>query len=315
MRLFSAPRLLLATLCLTLGTAACVTKDEGELMRKDIRTLQEELATANDANKGKQTELDARLREAEEKTRDLQRAAKDAEETGARGRADLGTEVQTLQQDFAQLRGQLETREYQLRERELQLGASQDQVKKLEDRIAALELQLKDLQAKAATAAAAPPPAPPAPKEPPKPEWPTDKQALYDASKKAFDDGDFAKCREGFEKFTKAFPKDKELLDNAYFWIGECHFKENKFDKAILSYQKVITDFAQSEKADACLFKMGVAFTQLGFEDEARVFFEDLLSKYPKSVLAKEARQRLDELLKKKKAAAKSAPAPQKKKK
>ena len=53
---------------------------------------------------------------------------------------------------------------------------------------------------------------------------------------------------------------------------------------------------------------MGQSFVALNFDDDAKVFFDELLQKYPKSPLVKDAKARLEELNKKKK-----APPPKKK--
>ncbi|MEW5851194.1 MAG: tol-pal system protein YbgF [Myxococcota bacterium] len=295
-------RYLPGALLLALATGCVTTKEEGDLMRRDIQVLQQENRTRVE----KDRELDERLAQADEKLRQIETLQKELDERSLRNKADFGAEVTALQNEVAGLRGQLETKEYQLRERELQLGASQDQVKALESRIAELQKRMDELEAKQKAAPVAEAPAQPKePEKPAKPSFPTERQALYDFSKKAFDDGNYEMSREGFEKFLKAFPKDKELVDNAHYWIGETHFSEKHYDKAILSYQKVITDHPKSEKADAALFKMGNAFVALGYDEDAKVFYEELLQKHPKSALVKETKAKLDELKKKKKPAAK----------
>ncbi|MBI5496769.1 MAG: tol-pal system protein YbgF [Deltaproteobacteria bacterium] len=297
-----------------LAAPACVTtKEEGDLMRRDLGALRDKVAQESDAAGERTSGIDRRLKDVEERLREMDQSQKQLDERNSRNKADFGAELQTLQSEFATLKGTLETKEYQLRERELQLGASQEQVRALESRIGELEKKVHDLEVKPAAVAApapAPAPVPAAPAPPPKPNFPAERQALYDFAKKAFDDGDPALAREGFEKFIKAFPKDKDLLDNAYFWAGETHYAQKAYDKAILSYQKVITDFPKSEKADAALFKMGLSFSALTYDDDARVFFEELLQKHPKSPLAKDAKAKLDELAKRKKAAPKPAPKP-----
>jgi len=311
-RLFSVVRIALPGLvAASLSTACVTTKEEGQLMQRDISKLREDHRTAKDSTTERTQALDNRLKALEERGQAMATAQQELDERNNRNKADFGQELASLQQEVAALKGGLETKEYQLKERELQLGASQGQVAMLDLRIKELEQKVVDLQALAAKAAEAKPAAAPAADDPPKTVFPNDKQALYDFAKKQFDDGKFPLCREGFEKFQKNFPKDKELMDNAHFWIGECHFSEKHFDKAILSYQKVITDFPKSEKADAALYKMGQSFSALGYDDDARVFYDELLQKYPKSTLFKDAKLRLDELLAKKK---KKAPAPGKKK-
>jgi tol-pal system protein YbgF len=284
-------------------TAGCVTtKEEGDALRRDMVALAKDSRAERDRRADRDAEIDAR-------TRELDTRVKALDERALKGQADLGAEITTLRDDVAALRGQLETKEYQLRERELQLGASQQQVKDLESKLLELQKRVEEVDAKVKVAAAAPPPSPvpapavaPAPKEP---SFPTERQALYDFAKRSLDNGDHELSRVAFERFIKAFPKDKDLLDNAHFWVGEAHLAEKHYDKAILSYQKVVTDFPKSDKVDGALYKMGLAFSGLGYDDDAKVFFEELLQKHPKSALVKDAKARLEELKKKKPAAKK----------
>lgn len=280
-------------------------------MRRDLARLQQENAQEKQENQDRVDGLDRRIKEAGETIREMDARQKALDERTSRTKADFGAEVNQLLAEVATLKGGLETKEYQLRERELQLGASQQSVKDLENRVAELERRLKEVETMRAAAPvpATPPPAP-VPETPKKPGLPTERQALYDFGKKAFDDGDYALGREAFDKFIKAYPKDKDLLDNTYFWSGECHYQQKAYDKAILSYQKVISEFPKSEKADAALLKMGQSFAALGFDDDAKVFFDELLQKHPKSPLVKDAKAKLDEIARKKKAAPpKPAPA------
>lgn len=280
-----------------LACAGCVTtKEEGDLMRRDLADLRRDLRANKDLRDQREQEMQGRLGQLDEHVKHL-------DDRSHKGSADLGAEITGLRDDVAGLRGQLETKEYQLRERELQLGASQQQVKDLEHKVAALELRLADLEARQK---AAPAPAPAAPAPPKGPAFPEERQELYDFGKKAFDNKDYGLAREAFGRFLKAFPKDKELTDNVHFWTGEAFYAEAQYDKAILSFQKVVTDFPKSEKADGALYKMGAAFTALGYDDDAKVFYEELVQKFPKSPLVKDAKVRLDDL-KKKKAAKKPA--------
>lgn len=282
------------------STGCVTTKEEGEVMRRDIYDLRKEQRAQRDAREQKDQDTAARLAKIEERFKNL-------DERSLKGSADLGAELGSLRDEMARVRGQLETKEYQLRERELQLGASQQQVKDVENRLMELQRRVDEMSGKiqVVTQPPAPAPQPPAPKGP---SFPEERQALYDFGKKAFDNGDNGLAREAFARFVKAFPKDKDLMDNVHYWTGEAFFADKQFDKAILSFQKVVTDFPKSEKADAALFKMGNSFTALGYDDDAKVFYEELLQKHPKSALVKDAKARLEELAKKKK----KAPAPKK---
>ena len=49
----------------------------------------------------------------------------------------------------------------------------------------------------------------------------------------------------------------------------------------------------KSAKTDGALYKIGLSFEELGFENEAAAFFEELIAKFPRSVVVNDAKNRL----------------------
>jgi tol-pal system protein YbgF len=117
---------------------------------------------------------------------------------------------------------------------------------------------------------------------------------LYIAAKQSFDQKEFEKAREGFEKLLKKFP-DSGRADNAQFWIGETYYREQWYEKAILEYQKVIENYPNGNKVAAALLKQGFAFLSLGDKPNAKLILEELVKKYPGSNEATVAKQKLTE--------------------
>jgi tol-pal system protein YbgF len=99
-----------------------------------------------------------------------------------------------------------------------------------------------------------------------------------------------------------------EYAPNARYWIGECWYSlggggpENQsdsigyYDSAIVEFQKLIDDFPQSERVPTALYKLGRCYEELKRPRQARQFYERVVNEYPKSLEAKPARSRLDEL-------------------
>lgn len=115
---------------------------------------------------------------------------------------------------------------------------------------------------------------------------------LYAASKKAFDEKDFDKAREGFQKLIEMYPKSPHA-DNAQFWIGEIYYREKWYEKSILEYQKVIEKYPRGNKVPASLLKQGLAFSNIDDKANARLILQELVKKFPKSNEATIARQKL----------------------
>jgi len=149
----------------------------------------------------------------------------------------------------------------------------------------------------------APPPAgekvaKPAPAAPPKeapPKIKTDKESLYAAAYELFKQAKYDKAREGFENFLKLYP-DSEFSDNAQFWIGECHYFEKNYEKAIVEYDKVAKNFPEGNKAPYALLKQGLSFMKLGDNASAKLLLQQVVKDYPNTSQARIARAKLLEI-------------------
>ena len=132
-----------------------------------------------------------------------------------------------------------------------------------------------------------------------KPEGPAAKAPseteLYNKAKQAFDQGNMAAARKGFEDLILNYPNSQNA-DNAQFWIGETFFREKQYEKAILEYQKVIEKYPKGNKVPAALLKQGYAFQSLGDKVNSRLIFEELVRKHPNTSEAKAASDKLKEM-------------------
>jgi len=118
---------------------------------------------------------------------------------------------------------------------------------------------------------------------------------LYAAGIERFNAADYTGARDIFDKFLKTYPASSHC-DNAYFWIGETYFRENRYEKAILAYQEVIDKFPGGNKFPAALLKQGMAFSKINDDINARLIYKRLLADFPDSVEARDAGRLLQEL-------------------
>lgn len=70
---------------------------------------------------------------------------------------------------------------------------------------------------------------------------------------------------------------------------GEALFNQKKWKDAILAYQKYRDANPKGKYYAPATYKMGVCFQELGMKSEAKVFFEEVISKFPSSKEAKKA--------------------------
>ena len=84
-----------------------------------------------------------------------------------------------------------------------------------------------------------------------------------------------------------------ERVANAYFWMGECEYNLQRFEEAILEYQKVISKYPKSNKVPDAYLKQGIAFAKLGDNESAKIVFNKLIKNYPKSPQVNIAKKQL----------------------
>lgn len=120
-------------------------------------------------------------------------------------------------------------------------------------------------------------------------------QALYDAGMSSFNNRQYTQALKAFTDFTTTYAKHN-LVSNSWFWQGESNFQLKNYAAAALAYEKVISGFANSNKAPAAYLKQAMSFIQLDKKDAARERLNQLLQKYPKAPEATRAKQVLSTL-------------------
>ncbi|MBI1944392.1 MAG: hypothetical protein HYS27_01780 [Deltaproteobacteria bacterium] len=271
-----------------LGVGGCVTtREEGEALRRDMAELKTEVAQAQRQLSDARTQDKGRLDEMAHRVSVLESTLANLRQADA----DSGVQLSKTIAELQTLRGDIEQARHEL-------GETTKTVASILERppvsVAAAEKAPKvDDANKPATIAGA--------------EVPAEAKPHYDFAKKLFDDKKYGESAEAFDLFLlrhkSALP---DLVDNAAFWKAESIFaqasamsdakaKEASLKQVILAYQVVLDD-AKSEKRDSALYKIGICFEQLGFKEEAGVFYNELIEKHPKSSLVADAKKRVKAL-------------------
>ncbi|EKD35281.1 MAG: hypothetical protein ACD_75C01964G0006 [uncultured bacterium] len=119
-------------------------------------------------------------------------------------------------------------------------------------------------------------------------------------------DDNLKKAQKLFEKnsFAEALPIFKQIADNsssnegvdARYMMGECLFNQKEYDKAIMQYQKIISQHSGHAKAPAAMLKQGMAFEKLADKETAKVIYKKLLKKHASAPEAAKAQENLGKL-------------------
>lgn len=250
----------------TSGCFAFMTKEEGHELKQQIDDVKN-LTAKNEVHAAQLAQqLDEQLKR-------LRSVVDEATKVVTRNSADVGLQVQKLQTDLAQLTGRIDD-----------LQHAQDALtKQFQDYRAASDTKLEQLT-NAETVA----------KNPPIPDNP---DGLYAEASKHLQALKWQEARRLFEAFVNRYPADKRAA-RAQYNIGEAYAGEKRFANAIGAYTKVVDNFPKSDVVPDAMYKNGLAFYALKYCGDAKVYFQELLKRYPRTSWKKEATQQLRRLSK-----------------
>lgn len=113
------------------------------------------------------------------------------------------------------------------------------------------------------------------------------------AIKTAYEGKEYERAISGTDAFLNKYPDDKQFMAQVLFWRGDSYYELGEFKKAVLSYQDLLTRFQKFSKVPEALYKVGLSLEALKFPKDAAVFFEEIVSKHPKSSFATKAKEQL----------------------
>jgi tol-pal system protein YbgF len=206
----------------------------------------------------------------------------------------MGTTVQNLQKTLGQQGNEAGTKVDQISG---QVQALHDAVDELKARLAKVSKQLDDMQT-AQQNIAVPPigqqggtpggAANTVPQAPPADQLYNDGLRDYNANKNDLASQEFA-------QYLQAYG-NTDLAGNAQFYLGEIAYRQNNFSGAVQAYNKVLDQYPGGNKTAAAQLKKAYALLELGQRDAGVQELRSLISRYPKSPEALQARDRLTKL-------------------
>lgn len=96
-----------------------------------------------------------------------------------------------------------------------------------------------------------------------------------------------------FQSFLESFP-NSTYRPNAHYWLGQLYFAQQKYDKAEEQFNTVVADYPDSNKRGDCLLKLGAIANDQGNAADAKRYYNQVISEYPDSTEANLAKQRLN---------------------
>src|SRR5699024_6337530 len=126
-----------------------------------------------------------------------------------------------------------------------------------------------------------------------------DKEVIKQSYMAAFEqlrNGKYDAAISDFEAFVKKYADDSSYGDNARYWLGQARYVQGDLSGAMEALQTMTKRFPKSSKLPSALFRMGVIEQAEVKTDKASAMFQRIVSQYPDSESADMARQRLQDM-------------------
>jgi tol-pal system protein YbgF len=205
--------------------------------------------------------------------------------------ADVILQMQRLQQEVQELRGQLEVQTHRLeaqsqRQRDLYLDLDQRLNQLGDGAVPPPEERpvLLDADAEADTPVESQPAGDPAKEE-------ADYQQAFELLKERR----YPEAITAFEALRQQYPGGR-YADNAQYWLAEAHYVTRDFERAQAEFEALLSRYPDSAKVPGALLKLGYIRYEQQQWGEARKLLERLQREYPGSTEARLAAARLDKM-------------------
>lgn len=117
----------------------------------------------------------------------------------------------------------------------------------------------------------------------------------YDQALEVLRDGRYGEASAAFQAFLKKYPSSS-YADNAQYWLGEVRYVTREFQPALSEFGKVIAQYPNSPKVADARLKIGYIKYELKDWAGARAELERVIRDFPASTAARLARERLDRM-------------------
>jgi tol-pal system protein YbgF len=209
---------------------------------------------------------------------------------------ELLAQLDAANAEIAKLRGQLEVVNYNLesaqkRQKDLYIDLD-TRLQRFEDAANASQPAAGAL-VPAAVPGTPPVPAPPTP--PAIPEAASPDMAAYDAVMAVYRAGNYAAAIGGFQSFLATYPKSK-LAPNAQYWTAMSYADQRQCKEAVPLFRQLVATWPTDPKAADGLRSQANCLLELGDKAGARKSLQDVITKYPLSDAAQQAKRQLGTL-------------------
>jgi tol-pal system protein YbgF len=176
-----------------------------------------------------------------------------------------------------------------------QVQSLHDSVDELKARMAKVSKQLDDMAAAQQNLQNQNPQGPQPgtqPGQPPQQPQAPPPDVLYNNALSDYNAGKYPLATQEFGDYIKYYG-NTDLAGNAQYYLADIEYRQGNYQQAVQDYDKVIEQYPSGNKAAAAQLKKGYALLELDQRDAGVRELRALIARYPKSLEAQQARDRL----------------------
>jgi tol-pal system protein YbgF len=118
---------------------------------------------------------------------------------------------------------------------------------------------------------------------------------LYNNALRDYNTAKYDLAAQEFAQFMKFYPQH-ELAGNAQFYLADIEYQQKNYEAAVADYDKVLEQYPSGNKTPTAELKKGFALIELGQRDAGIRELRTLIARYPRSIEATQAQDRLRRL-------------------
>ena len=117
-------------------------------------------------------------------------------------------------------------------------------------------------------------------------------QAEYQRAFELLKNSKYSQAIKALGTFLQDHPQSK-YSDNAQYWLAEAYYAQNNYGKSIETYKTLIKDYPESQKLPQSLLKIGYSYEELNQLEQAKLWYIDVKQRFPDSTASRLAADRL----------------------
>jgi tol-pal system protein YbgF len=122
-----------------------------------------------------------------------------------------------------------------------------------------------------------------------------EEQAAYEQALNILREGRYTEAAQAYRQFLASWPNGR-YADNAQYWLAETQYVTRQFPQALEEFSKLVSGFPNSAKVPDALLKMGYIHYEQGDWTAARERLQAVTAGYPDSTAARLANERLQRM-------------------